>query len=68
MSAIKPPVEPFRIKVVEPIRRTSRAEREAALQEGRLQRLRHPRRQDLHRPPDRLRDVGHERRPVGRAS
>jgi tryptophanase len=34
MTRIKSPVEPFRIKVVEPIRRTSRAEREAALKKA----------------------------------
>jgi tryptophanase len=34
MPRPKPPVEPFRIKVVEPLRRTSRAEREAALKKA----------------------------------
>jgi len=34
MTRIKPPVEPFRIKVVEPLRRSSRAEREAALRKA----------------------------------
>jgi tyrosine phenol-lyase len=34
MTRFKAPAEPFRIKVVEPIRRTSRAEREAALKKA----------------------------------
>ena len=59
-------IEPFRIKMVEPIRLTTPAEREAILPAGPLQPVPDPGRGRAHRPADRQRHVGDEQRAVGR--
>ena len=61
-------IEPFRIKVVEPIRLTTRGRARGGARGGRLQPVQPPRRGRAHRPADRLRDRRDEQRPVGRRS
>ena len=58
--------EPFKIKMVEPLRMTTREEREVADPRGRLQHLPAAQRGRVHRPAHRLRHQRHERPPVGR--
>jgi hypothetical protein len=58
-------IEPFRIKMVEPIRQTTRAEREAAAGRGGLQPVPAQGRRRAHRPADRLRHGGDVLGPVG---
>ena len=58
--------EPFKIKMVEPLRMTTREEREARHPRGRLQHLPAAQRGRLHRPAHRLRHLRDERPPVGR--
>ena len=59
-------IEPFRIKSVEPIHWTTRAQREQLPPRRLLQPLPAPRRRRPHRPPHRLRHRSHVHPPVGR--
>ncbi len=59
-------IEPFRIKTVEPIRHTTRAERVTALEDSRLQPLPAQSRRRAHRPAHRLWHGSHVVRSVGR--
>ena len=64
--AMKTIIEPFRIKIVEPLRVTTRAERERILRRGGLQPVQRARRGRPDRSADRQRHLGHERPAVGR--